>query len=404
MKDSVKTPEIVAIDERFCWKKLSFPGWEKIIPGFDTASGKVIANNISFAIAPYRGDTPDWVVGDGTRYLAVEYLHLGSTPAKQHVDGYIVWENNSYRVMCGNLLLEAHLTVEAAIASLLKWNKDERPFTPRAAYCPPDGRLQAIMEDPQTVAAVICGWKNYRRERFSLLPVTDECNLNAGRLLRLKSIPAAMEKLRAAQEFRAEDAKFDYSFTLLPLRSDHRAFASESRNHGHDHDSYMVILGAECTKNAAALEFFKNHVMTIGEDAGVRSVFIKEGNSHYMLGCSHEEFFLRYNDDHIDQIKNYGEKSLTYSGTAWEGLFCYLDIIYNDSLAIFAPNNRGRVSIEAVSEELPGVGRAFSSFSDARRYYSGVTPYIRRQWLTYYAQQDGSVSTCHPTPKRRKRR
>ena len=367
---------ICCINGRFCWEQSDFPGWEQVIDP-----------KKSFCLIPYRNWTPPALIGNGERYL--EFWQRDD--AFDLLGGCcgVCRLNEKFALVNRGMTLDRFDTIQDAVNSLFLMNGDPVPFVPDAFYRKGSGRLEALLDDPESVLIIVSTWKRYYRQEHSFLSASAEDNRNS--LNHYRRGQNSREKAyQRAQIFREKAAHFNYEIMGFDLRCGGKSDQIEPRFSpccdyslcDYRGDGFCVVLNKSC-HSEVAIEFLKSSTLERVENFGITAIFVKEKEECYALGSCAEDFFAP-TDDHntLREIRNYYEEIPLRNARPLAALFEFLTRLHNlDFIRFEGTNVPPRVEVPFIEEELPrGNVIACGSFGGAMMFYQSNRPVRRTQW------------------------
>ena len=351
--------------DRFCWAQNNFPGWSNILPE-------------QAVLMPYQGWTPPIVIGDGKCFWEIHADDGAEGTGQSSPDGFIRKQGDSYTIQVGRIELERQSSIEDAISALQRWRRIADPFTPQYVYRKPEGRLRQLLADPHSILILLCGWKGYRREKYSYRALSADEKRNSG--LYLSGSERIMAEYGTDQERRTADCRFEYREEVIPVRTEEYTPAD------YRYDSVVKVLPAPCCENPAAVEYFKLKQLELAERLDLDAVFMKQGTEYYGLGCRHQEFFGEFDGFLLRQLANYQEILPLKSDSPREAMFEFLEKVKNQHY-VLAPHSGNEHHQHFVDEQLPRLLQRLGSMWTAMRYYSKTAPFRRSQWERHIPEQ-----------------
>lgn len=421
-------PNVICVNDRFVWHTEPYQGWSKFLRPDDKV-----------CIIPYKGWTPELLVGHGDTFFEVwknakpeELLQPEdlcicgasgdeSTPVDDDGKPLTVefYEGRKWFSVCRRNDRSPHeminmaddkMTLDAAFNHLLYLCGHYRShFTPTLVCTKGKGSLKALMDDPQSTFIIASCWRPFRIEGDMLVPMdAAENTFGAPPVLDLfghvKTAPYDDENLQGKNRRKMQaELQQKCSYSTFNLRCGGRSVDSlEPLVHNpcwnyivsdFKSDGACFVLKPGYSKEG--FEALKEAIMDRLASLGIEALFVKEHEECYALGCCEKELVLQHGWATIRFPKNRGKRLplgvsegiVPLAERVRISLFAFLHKLYNHgkqcgfSEITGTERMRTFVRVPYIEEEIyRGHVPTGGGFTGSMVYHYANRPVRRSQW------------------------
>ena len=421
----LKGPRVISINERFIWHADTYKGWSDFL-----RTDEIVT------ILPYRGWTPELLIGDEKEYFEIWKKHKpedllqpgelciygmgGGIPSEDDANKPLsseYYENRKWFSVCRKNeetpfkieTLQDRMTLTAACSFLLGLKGNNNTFSPKVVCSKGRGILKALMDDPQSTFIIVSCWKPCRQKGDKCVPVDATENIYG--------YPPVLDLFEHIDAFPQDknlrgknkrkllvELQKKVSFSTLKLRCGGRSIDSrEPLEHNpcwnyitwdYVYDSVCFVLKPGYSREG--FDALKKAVIDRLASLDVEALFVKEREECYVLGCRSKEITLKYlGDSSIRFQKNRGERlplnvverlCRPLGEKVRISLFSFLHKLYNHGRYGFAEVNnlpdgiRTQINVPYIEEEIYRGNNRVNGMAQGMVFSYGCRPLLRSQW------------------------